>query len=380
MLKATTAFAALALSLTAVPASAETFTITGTKGTKITAQAVADFSEPWAMTFLPDGTMLVTEKTGELFHVTPDGKKFEVMGVPKVAYGGQGGFGDIVLHPDFATNQMIYISYAGGRGASSGAEVDMAKLELNTKGGGKLSDIKRVWQQTPKVTGRGHYSHRIAFGPKGSPHEGKMFISSGDRQKLTPAQDMRSALGKLIRLNLDGSVPDDNPWADGSQGELAKTFWSIGHRNMLGLTFAPDGTLWSHEMGPRHGDELNLIERGSNYGWPEVSNGDHYSGRSIPDHDTRPEFNAPEAWWSRSIAPSGLIIYSGDTLPGWKGDALIGGLRGQALVHVDINGTSASEAERFEWGERIREVEQGPQGNVWVLEDNGRLVKLMPAG
>ena len=238
----------------------------------------------------------------------------------------------------------------------------------------KLTGVERIWVQEPKVSGNGHFSHRIAFG-----QDGKLFITSGDRQKQTPAQDFEQALGKIIRLNEDGTVPADNPWQD--NGELAKTFWSTGHRNMLGIAFDAEGRLWTHEMGPRHGDELNHVEPGKNHGWPVVSYGDNYSGVPIPDHDTRPEFEAPEAWWVPAISPAGLTIYSGDLFANWKGDALIGGLSSQALVHVEIDGTTAREAERFSWGERVRETEQGPDGALWVLEDGsgGRLLKLTPA-
>jgi glucose/arabinose dehydrogenase len=161
--------------------------------------------------------------------------------------------------------------------------------------------VEKLWVQEPKVTGKGHYSHRIAFGP-----DGKMFITSGDRQKFTPAQNFNGNLGKVLRLNDDGTVPNDNPWQN--RGEIARQFWTVGHRNMLGIDFDADGRLWVHEMGPRHGDELNLIIAGKNYGWPIVSNGDHYSGMPIPDHDTRPEFEAPRTFWVPSIAPSGLCL------------------------------------------------------------------------
>jgi glucose/arabinose dehydrogenase len=357
-----------------MPAAAQDFEISGKDGTTLAATSVATFDEPWAMTFLPDGTMLVTTKPGKLFHVTQDGEKTEVAGMWEVAYGGQGGLGDVVLHPDFAENNFVYISNAeaGDGGSAYGAVVRRAKLDLSGETP-KLAEIEKIWTQQPKVSGRGHYSHRIAFGP-----DGKLFITSGDRQKLTPAQDFEQALGKVIRLNDDGSVPGDNPWQD--EGELAKTFWSIGHRNLLGIDFDEQGRLWTSEMGPRHGDELNLTVRGENYGWPVVSNGDHYSGAPIPDHDTRPEFNAPEAFWVPAISPAGLLIYDGDMFPDWKGDAFLGGMSAQVLVRVDIDGDSASEAERFDWGKRVREIEQGPDGALWVLEDEGgaRLLKLTP--
>ena len=371
-----TAFAIALLAATSFgsssAASEERFTIEGSNGTSLVAREVASFDQPWAMTFLPSGAMLVTTKPGKLILVTQDGRSSEVDGMWPVAYGGQGGLGDVVLHPDFASNSLVYISYAEADGGNNGAVVVRARLDTSGDAPA-LRDVERIWEQIPKASGRGHYSHRIAFGP-----DGKLFISSGDRQKLTPAQDFDSSLGKVIRLNDDGSVPPDNPWQD--KGDLAKTFWSMGHRNLLGLAFDAEGRLWNHEMGPRHGDELNLVEPGKNYGWPVVSYGDHYSGAAIPDHGTRPEFAHPKAWWVPAISPAGLTIYSGDMFPVWKGDALIGGLSSQALVHVDIDGTQAREAARYEWGARVRETEQGPDGALWVLEDGpgGRLLKLTP--
>jgi len=342
------------------------------------ATPVAKLDEPWAMTFLPDGRMLVTEKRGRLRIVTVDGDISEpVPGVPDVAYGGQGGLGDVFLHPDFATNNVVYLSFAeAGDGNTRGAAVVRATLTLNDDGGGALSDVSVIWRQDPKVTGRGHYSHRIAFSP-----DGYLFISSGDRQKFDPAQDMQMNLGKVIRLHDDGSVPVDNPFFD--QGGVTAQIWSLGHRNLLGLAFDAEGRLWNQEMGPRHGDELNLVLRGHNYGYPIVSNGDHYSGEEIPDHDTRPEFEAPKAYWVPAISPGGLMIYSGDMFADWKGNAFIGGLSSKALIRVEFNGTEAREAERFEMGERIREEEQGPDGAIWIIEDEedgsgGRLLKLTP--
>jgi glucose/arabinose dehydrogenase len=359
----------------AVPVAAGAFPIEGTQGTGLAAVRVAKFDEPWAMTFLPDGALLVTEKKGVLWHVAKDGSKTEVQGLWNVAYGGQGGLGDVVLHPDFKRNAWVYLSYAerAENDATTGAVVVRAKLDLNNSPL-KLASVEKLWVQEPKVTGQGHYSHRIAFGP-----DGKMFITSGERQKFTPAQDFDGNLGKVLRLNDDGTVPDDNPWQN--RGEIARQFWTMGHRNMLGMAFDADGRLWVHEMGPRHGDELNLIIAGKNYGWPIVSNGNHYSGVPIPDHDTRPEFEAPRAFWVPSIAPSGLVIYDGDMFADWKGSAIIGGLVSRALIRVDLEGDTAEEAERFEWGERIREVEQGPEGALYVLEDGsgGRLLKLTPS-
>ena len=369
-----------AATLIGLAGAAQAFEVEGSAGSRIEATPLASFDEPWAMTFLPSGELLVTEKPGRLLIVAPgDGSKTAVSGVPKVAYRGQGGLGDVVLHPDFATNSMIYISYAeAGSFRKRGAAVARAVL---ARDGGKpaLQDLQVIWRQQPKVTGAGHYSHRIAFGP-----DGKLFIASGERQKFTPAQDMASNLGKIVRLNDDGSTPTGNPFQD--QGDLAKTFWSIGHRNILGLAFDAQGNLWEHEMGPRGGDEINLVSAGLNYGWPLVSNGDHYDGEPIPDHPTRPEFAPPETSWNPVIAPAGLVVYSGEAFPQWRGEALIGGLVSLGLVRVSLDaaaapGERASEVERIPMGKRIREVEQGPDGAVWLLEDEagGRLLKLLPA-
>ncbi|KIQ06591.1 MULTISPECIES: PQQ-dependent sugar dehydrogenase [Pseudomonas] len=340
-----------------------------------TAEPRATLDEPWAMTFLPDGTLLVTEKRGALKHVDPkSGATHDIAGVPEVAYGGQGGFGDVILHPDFANNGWVYISYAeAGDGDTRGAAVARAKLQLNDDGSGALTELSVIWQQTPKVSGSGHYGHRLAFGP-----DGKLWITSSERQKFTPAQDMKANLGKLVRLNDDGSLPGDNPFAD--QGGVAAQVWSLGHRNMLGIAFDAQDKLWVHEMGPAGGDELNLIVRGENYGYPEVSNGDHYGGKAIPDHDTRPEFEAPKITWNPVISPAGFVIYEGEKFPGWDGAGLIGGLSSQALVRVAFDGDNAREAERYDMGARIREVEQGPDGSIWLLEDGsgGRLLELQP--
>jgi len=340
-----------------------------------TATPIAAFEEPWAMTFLPDGRLLVTEKAGRLLIVTQDGdKSAPVSGVPTVDYGGQGGLGDVVLHPDFARNSVIYLSYAeAGDDDTRGAAVARGTLTLDSNGGGALSDMQVIWQQNPKVTGRGHFGHRIALSD-----DGYLFISSGERQKFDPAQDMKSNLGKIVRLHDDGSVPDDNPF--GEQGGVTAEIWSLGHRNPLGLAFDSQGRLWNQEMGPRHGDELNLVKPGLNYGYPLVSNGNHYNGKKIPDHDTRPDLEAPKAYWVPAISPAGLMFYDGELFPRWKGSAFLGGLSSEALIRVEFDGEEAREAERFEMGARIREEEQGPDGAIWILEDKsgGRLLKLTP--
>jgi glucose/arabinose dehydrogenase len=341
----------------------------------ISVTRVARFDEPWALAFLPDGRLLVSEMAGRLKLIDATGTVGDITGVPAVDHGGQGGFGDIVLHPGFRENRLLYFSYVeAGEGNTRGAVVARARLELSG-GGGELHDTEVIWRQVPKVTGRGHYSHRIAFGP-----QGHLWISSGERQKFEPAQDMRSNLGKILRLNEDGSVPADNPFRD--RGAISAQIWSLGHRNVLGLAFDGQGRLWEVEAGPKGGDELNLVQRGANFGYPVVSNGDHYDGTPIPDHHTRPEFTAPAISWTPVISPSSLMFYSGDLFPLWQGDALVGGLSSEGLVRIEVDGDSAREAERFDLGRRIRAVAQGPDGALWLLEDGrrggGALLKLTP--
>ncbi|MGK0473889.1 MAG: glucose/arabinose dehydrogenase [Candidatus Azotimanducaceae bacterium] len=338
-----------------------------------TSSTVAKFNSPWAMTFMPGGHLLVSEKKGQLYQVTQSGQKSDpIKGLPKVDFGGQGGLGDVVLHPQFSENKMIYISYAEkGKNNTRGAAVARAKLVTNGPKQLELSELQVIWRQWPKVSGRGHYGHRLAFSA-----DGLLFISSGDRQKFDPAQDMGKNLGKIVRLKDDGSIPQDNPFAD--QGGVTAQIWSLGHRNPLGLAFDSQGRLWTQEMGPRHGDELNLVIKGRDYGYPTVSNGNHYDGREIPGHDTRPEFEAPKAYWVPAISPAGLVFYSGSLFSEWKGNAFIGGLSSRSLVRVAVEGSSAKEVERYDMGARIREVEQGPDGALWILEDGGRLLRLEP--
>ena len=362
--------------------------LANTEKPTFTTKTVASFDEPWAMTALPrihnqPLKLLITQKAGELLIVdTATGVKTSVNGVPKVAYGGQGGLGDIILAPDFATSNNIYISYVeAGTGSDSnkfGAKVIKATLTGLDTDAPRWQAITPIWEQTPKLKGQGHYSHRLLFSPDGQ----YLYISSGERQEKTPAQDMSVNLGKIIRLHPDGSVPADNPFAQNGS-DIAAQFWTIGHRNVLGMAFDDKGRLWAHEMGPRGGDEFNLIEKGNNYGWPVVSNGRNYSGTDIPDHDTRPDFVAPKISWTPVISPSSISIYQTgkyNDFPAWQGNALISGLSSKALIVVkfaDNNG--AAERYRYDMGERIRSV-LTVDGQVWLLEDGdkGRLLQLLP--
>ncbi len=351
-----------------------------------TRTVVADFDSPWAMTFLPDGRLLVTEKRGKMLLVSADGKtQASVTGVPAVDSAGQGALMDVVLAPGFGTNKQVYFSYSSA--GPGGKGVVLARGRLNeTKvncvqapcpNPVALDGVETLFTARPFVEGNGHYSGRIAFSPDGK----YLFFTNGERQKFTPAQDPKATLGKVLRLTLDGKPAPGNPLA--SKG-FAPEVWSYGHRNLLGIAFDGAGNLWEQEMGPKGGDEINLIKPGLNYGWPNASNGSHYDGRDIPDHKPGDGYEPPKTSWNPVISPGGLMIYSGALFPQWKGDAFIGGLSSQSLVRVDLNGTAATKGDQWAMGARIREVEQGPDGAIWVLEDGGdsqgRLIKLTPKG
>jgi glucose/arabinose dehydrogenase len=334
-----------------------------------TVTEVAQFDSPWAMAFLPGSGVpmtnlaLVTEKPGRLWLIdVTTGKKQQVTGVPQLHVEGQGGLAEVVAHPDFAGNQRIYLSFPeAGPNGTSGAAVGYGRLILG-HGVPRLEGFKIIWRQEPKVAGGNHYSERIAFAP-----DGTMFVSSGERFQFDPAQDPNVDLGKIIHMTPEGQ-------------RIGGRYYSMGHRNVLGLAFAPDGRLWETEMGPRGGDEVNLIVQGRNYGWPRASYGTHYDGRDIPDDHKGQGFEEPKVWWNPSISPGSLLIYTGDLFPQWKGDALIGALSGEALIRVDINGDSARKADQWPMGHRIRAVDQGPRGEVYLLEDGpgARLLRLEP--
>ena len=338
-------------------------------------EEVDSFDDPWAMEFLPGSDdLLVTERSGTL-HLRDGetGERVEVDGVPEVVVAGQGGLGDVAVGPTFADDGTVYLSWAEAGSGGTGAAVGRAQLRTD-EGSASLEGLEVIWRQTPKVSGDGHFGHRIAVDPDGE----HLFVTSSDRQAQTPAQDTSNTIGTIVRLTLDGEPAPGNPLAD--QGGVSAEIWSWGHRNALGLQFAPDGELWSSEMGPEGGDELNLITEGANYGWPEASNGSQYGGSEIPDHTDGDGFEAPKAWWNPAISPGSLMVYSGDLFPEWTGDAFLGALSGEALVRVDLDGTTAGDDEIFEMGERIREVVEGPDGAIWLLEDAGagRLLRLTP--
>jgi glucose/arabinose dehydrogenase len=364
---------------------------------------LARFDDPWALAFLPGGAALVTQKGGQLKLWQPGGATLDVAGVPRVATGGQGGLLDVVLSPGFASDNLVYLTYSEPGPRGSGLALARGKL-VRDANGARLDGMQVIWHDPAGGQG-GQFGAIVAFAPDGN----SLYLSSGERQRFTPAQDPNQPLGKILHLTLDGKPAPGNPFA-GRTGtarvtvtdppdntEAAKTArgrnvawpgpnltpaetWSSGHRNPYGLAFTPDGRLWDTEMGPRGGDELNLILPGRNYGWPVVSNGDNYDGTPIPDHSTQPQFEAPKLWWNPSISPSSLLVYSGHLFPQWQGSGFIGALSGQALIRVTFDGDKAHKAEQWDMGSRIRFVAQGPDGAIYLLEDGspGRLLRLAP--
>lgn len=339
-------------------------------GQPFTIEQVAAFEQPWAMDFA-DGTdvLFVTEKKGRIkFIELSSGKMGFVSGVPEVDYGGQGGLGDIRFAPgqrnESLGSRTVYLSWAeAGEGDTRGAAVGRGTLVCEDHSSCALRNLEVIWRQQPKVTGQGHYSHRLAFSPDGQ----YLLVASGDRQKMEPAQDLSNTLGTVVRLRLDGEPAPGNPFAD--RGSPSEEIWSYGHRNILGLRFDPAGRLWALEHGPQGGDELNLVEPGANYGWPVVSDGVHYGGANIPDHSTRPKFAAPAISWDPVIAPGDMIFYTGNTFAEWNGQVLIAAMKPAALVRVAIDGETAREVARYPMKHRIRSIAQGPDGAIWLLED-----------
>ena len=331
---------------------------------------VGGLERPWGLAFLPDGRMLVTERPGRLRIVSTDGRlSAPVAGVPEVVARGQGGLLDVALDPEFASTRLVYLAYSepGGRRASTA--VARGRLE-----DGALRDVRIIFRQQPKVKGGRHFGSRLAFA-----RDGTLFVTLGDRGKFEPAQDLSNHIGTIVRINRDGSVPDDNPFV--GRTDARPEIWSYGHRNVQGAAFHPEtGALWTHEFGPRGGDELDIPEPGRNYGWPLVSWGRHYSGTEIPDPPTRPDLAPSIYHWDPVISPSGMAFYTGDPFPGWRGNLLIGGLSSRSLVRLTLDGARVIGEERIRMGARIRNVRQGTDGAVYLLtdQDDGAILRLTP--
>jgi glucose/arabinose dehydrogenase len=367
--------------------------VVATRSGPVNVDSLAKLDNPWGMTFLPDGRLLITEKPGRL-RIYAEGKLSDpIAGVPTVAYRGQGGLLDVEIDPDFARNKLVYLSYAEPAEQQPADARDVPDPRLGVyfdeddnvlKGGAvargrldgdRLANVQVIWRQVPKTIGRGHFGGRLVFAP-----DGKLFITSGERQRFEPAQDLSSNLGKVVRINPDGTMPSDNPFA--KQPGARPDVWTLGHRNPLGAAIHPTSRqLWIDEMGPKGGDELNRIERGRNYGWPIVSQGDNYDDSPIPRHATHPEFTPPVHSWNPAISPSGLIFYRGEVFPRWRGNAVLGGLSSKALIRVALDGDRVTDEEVIDMGRRIRDVIEAPDGAVLLLSDgnDGELLRLTPA-
>jgi aldose sugar dehydrogenase len=369
-------------------------------------EQVTALSLPWKIAFLPDGRMLITEKVGGMQLVTQQGAKMPVTGTPAVLWRGQGGMLGVYLSPHYAKDHNVYLTYSEpGEPGGSSLALARAKLKID-KDAASLEGLQVIWRDGGRGDG-GQFGAEVAFSPDGK----YLFLSSGDRQRMTPAQDPNSPLGKILRLTLDGKPAPGNPMA-GKTGtptvpvidppentEAAKTApvvrtytfpgpnltpsetWATGIRTPYGLAFAPDGRLWELEHGPRGGDELNLVEPGKNYGWPLVSYGHNYDGVPIPSPDTRPDLTKPVIYWVPVIAPGNMVFYKGAMFSQWNGSALVSGLISKALIRITFDGKGGAQtAERWDVGHRIRDVEVAPDGAVWMIEDAkpGGLFRLTP--
>jgi len=336
----------------------------------------AGLEHPWGIAFLPDGRALVTERPGRLRIVGTDGNVGAPLGgVPAVSVTGQGGLLDVQLDPEFAKNQWVYLSYAEPREGGNGTAV--ARGTLTDRG---LADVRVIFRQDVTINGRHHFGSRLVFG-----RDGRLFVTLGDRNsERARAQTLDSHIGKVVRIERDGKVPADNPFV--GRADAKPEIWSYGHRNVQGAALHPaTGELWTHEHGPKGGDELNRDRAGLNYGWPLATYGVEYSGKTISDSPTAPGIEAPVHYWVPSIATSGLLFYTGDRFPKWQGNAFVGGLASQQVSRLELDGNRVVREEVLFKGvlnQRVRDVEQGPDGYIYLLtdEDNGQLLRIEPAG
>lgn len=343
--------------------------------TKIRTETVTNgLNHPWGLAFLPDGRMLVTERPGGLLLIEKNGEKTRVEGTPDVYARGQGGLLDVALDPDFSNNRFVYLSFAETGAVGVGTAVVRGVLSEDFK---KFEKKQVIFRQAPKVDSRNHFGSRLVFA-----RDGKLFITLGDRFNYRDrAQDLGTTIGKVVRINPDGSIPPDNPFV--GRREVRQEIWSYGHRNIQGAALHPEtDALFTAEHGARGGDELNKPEAGKNYGWPVISYGVNYDGSKIGEGTAKEGMEQPLKYWDPSFAPSGLTFYTGDRFPDWKGDLFIGGLSGKRLVRVDMDGEKpgAEEILLDELGKRIRDVRQGPDGALYILtdEDDGELIRLTP--
>jgi glucose/arabinose dehydrogenase len=375
-------FLILPILLFAVPALAQGNAVKSEKANFTVETVATGLENPWSLAFLPDGRMLVTERPGRLRIIGKDGKLSPpVEGVPAVAAVGQGGLLDVVLAPNFAQSRTIYLSFAEPRGPSGAVNpngTSLASARFVEEGGkAKLTDVKVIFRQEPAAIGGFHFGSRIAV-----THDGAIFLTTGERNQKTPAQDLTSHLGKVIRIRPDGSVPPDNPFV--GRADAKPEIWSYGHRNVQSAAIHPaTGKLWIVEHGPKGGDEINVPEKGKNYGWPVIGFGVDYSGAIIHETTHKEGMEQPIYYWVPSIAPSGMAFYTSDAFPGWKGNLFVGALALTHLNRLELDGEKIVKEERLltNLGYRIRDVRQAPDGTLWLLTDahDGKLLHIVPA-
>ncbi len=341
------------------------------------------FDSPWAIAFAPGTqTLFVTEKPGTMKFVDlASGRTGAVTGLPEVLNQGQGGLGDVAFLPSEAgqplSGRTIYLTWADpGDGSASFAAMGRGKLACEDGGDCQIEDFGQIWRAQPAVRSGAHYSHKIAFSPDGQ----YLFLSSGERAQGDPAQDLDTNMGKVLRLNFDGTPAEGNPFAD--RGGVSREIWSYGHRNLLGLQFDLNGQLWDLEHGPLGGDELNEVEPGNNYGWPVRSYGDNYNRDPIPDHTEDDGFTKPAIYWNPVIAPGDFIFYSGKLWPEWRNQAIATGLGTMSIVRVALEDGKGAEVARTTFDKRLRDIVEAEDGSLYVIEDGpgGRLLHLTPGG
>ena len=366
---------AVAMAATAAPAAPQTYP--SSAGPLMVETIATGLSHPWALAFLPDGRLVVTERAGRMRIVSKDGKHSPPLaGVPQVAARGQGGLHDVVLDRDYAQNSTIYFCFA--EPASGGARTALARAKLVDEATPRLDDVKVIFHQEGPLSSGNHFGCRIAQAA-----DGNLFLTMGDHFTYrNEAQNLANHLGKIVRIRPDGSVPPDNPFVNraGAKPEI----WSYGHRNSQGAAINPQtGKLWEHEHGPRGGDEINIPEAGKNYGWPVIGYGIDYDGTKIHESTQKAGMEQPIKYWVPSIAPSGMTFYTGDLFPAWRGSLFVGALAGQILVRLEPKGDTVASEERLlrTLNERIRDVRMGPDGALWLATDNsaGRILRVAPA-
>jgi len=368
-------FPFIAILALGAPAHAQAF---DSAKAKFRVETVASGLEnPWSLAFLPDGRKLVTERAGRLRILGPDGKLAKpVAGLPPVAAVGQGGLLDVALSPDFLTSRILYFTFTEPREGGNGTSLARARL-VDDKDGAKLTELKIIFRQEPAVAGGFHFGSRIAFA-----RDGTLFVTLGERDRRDGAQDLATHLGKVVRLKPDGSVPPDNPFV--TLGHAKPEIWSYGHRNPQGAAIHPTtGKLWIHEHGPRGGDEINIPDKGKNYGWPVVGYGLEYSGARLHASTEKEGMTPPIHQWTPSIAPSGMLFYVGAAFPAWRGNLFVGALAGQHLARLELDGEKVVSEEKLltGFGARIRDVREAPDGTIWLLTDHrdGKVLRLVPA-